>query len=474
MSMPTHDPYRLAPYTQHNIRLTSRAFGRELFLLRYDPVDDAFLLYIDRAKDRYHSPVWSPIWSRLNAIMPTLTFALRNHFSDRFQGTVGGSSEFFIFVSTGDTPQLICECAHREGRLKRPNFCQNDIFAPILQFGSVYKDTTILPTLIPMPVWAHLPCFKDWQQDGSVCQELIHQHDVAGKLGGEDALVAEASAAGLKQMPFSSWDTLIPTLIWRGSDYFFLLCLHAGVTTLDWVRDIVPRLSQFGNHAQGVVQSLLDCWDNLTPRWKGAALTAMAKLDDIEDGTDVQHQRHIAWIDAKFTVKSTVHGRPANAKISAYQALQEFGIQVTSEQMTLSELSQYKYQIDFGGGGGTTWFGTIEKLGMPGVLLHHLTSTKDYYHDDLIPWVHYIPVNEDLSNLREMYDWAESNSEDARKISEAATDYVKNRAKPDVMKETYEKYFIHSLKRVVDAYIPLDGEDANMQMEDWLSRWFLV
>ena len=73
-----------------------------------------------------------------------------------------------------------------------------------------------------------------------------------------------------------------------------------------------------------------------------------------------------------------------------------------------------------------------------------------------------------------MYDWAESNSEDARKISEAATDYVKNRAKPDVMKETYEKYFIHSLKRVVDAYIPLDGDDANMQMEDWLSRWFLV
>lgn len=71
-----------------------------------------------------------------------------------------------------------------------------------------------------------------------------------------------------------------------------------------------------------------------------------------------------------------------------------------------------------------------------------------------------------------MYDWAEANNEDARMISEAGTEYVKNQAKPGAMKAKYERYFIHSLRRVVDAYTPI--EEGNFQMEEWLSRWSLV
>ena len=46
--------------------------------------------------------------------------------------------------------------------------------------------------------------------------------------------------------------------------------------------------------------------------------------------------------------------------------------------MNLEELAHYKYQIDIGGGGGTTWTGTIQKMAMPGLLFHHITPTKDY------------------------------------------------------------------------------------------------
>ena len=45
-------------------------------------------------------------------------------------------------------------------------------------------------------------------------------------------------------------------------------------------------------------------------------------------------------------------------------------VRVTEEQ-----LGKYKYQIDIGGAGGTTYTGTISKLSMPGVLLHHETAT---------------------------------------------------------------------------------------------------
>jgi hypothetical protein len=280
------------------------------------------------------------------------------------------------------------------------------------------------------------------------------RHDVAGVLGGGEALDG-------KQMPFSTWDSLIPTMMWRGSDALFLECVHPHL-----IRDIAGANLRFGDHARGVVQSLLDVWDNLTPRWKAVTMSAIAQLDAKE-----ANGATIPWIDARFVLK-----QPVDPWLQQrYQPFKDYGIHTTSgEKMSLSQLSKFKYHLDLGGGGGTTWFGTIEKLAMPGVLFHHVTSSKDYFHDDLVPWKHFIPINEDLSNLREMFDWAESNSEEARKISEAGTEYVKSRAKPEVMKETYERYFVHSLRAVTYAYQPLDGEKATRQMKDWLSNWSQV
>ena len=58
-------------------------------------------------------------------------------------------------------------------------------------------------------------------------------------------------------MPFSEWDALIPTLIWRGSDYPFLTCIHDGVRPVEWARDIASQLARFGNNARGVVSALM-------------------------------------------------------------------------------------------------------------------------------------------------------------------------------------------------------------------------
>lgn len=393
----TFDLPELSPYNFDNIMLTSRAFDRELFILYYDPREDEFLIFVDEKRDPYVHKVYSPVWSRLKTVMPILIYALRNHFPHRFQGV----HEFITYVSTGDVIRLKCDCVVEKDRLSMPDICQNDKFAPILQFGSVYKDPTILPSVVTMPVWGHLPCFEEWQQDRSICEYLKMQRDVAGKLGGEESIERDAARGGSTQTPFSEWDALIPTLIWRGSDYFFLSCIHRGLMPVEWVRDVASRLVRFGNDARGVVFALLEGWDNLTPRWKVTALSTMAQLDAkevigaSENGIQLQQQHRNMWIDAKFTVKSQVYGVPVVQPGVQYEPYHDFGIEVaTEEQMSLSHLSKYKYHIDLGGGGGTTWFGTLEKLAFPGLLFHHVTSAKDYFHDDLIPWVHYVPVNE--------------------------------------------------------------------------------
>ncbi|KAL7531137.1 hypothetical protein ACHAWF_003647 [Thalassiosira exigua] len=224
----------LAPYDNRNAMIAPRAFRRELFLVRYDPAEDAFLLYVDEAKDPYASPAWSPVFGRLNAVMPALTRALRTHFPRRFRGAAGGSPEFVVFASTGDTPKLSCECVRgggaggggggggtQEGPPERHEHCRNDEFAPVLQFGSVYKDAAILPNVVTMPVWTHMACFAEWQEAGRVCEDRRARADAAGILGAGDPSAGDRP----KQMPFPAWDALIPTLVWRGSDYYFLKCL---------------------------------------------------------------------------------------------------------------------------------------------------------------------------------------------------------------------------------------------------------
>ena len=93
---------------------------------------------------------------------------------------------------------------------------------------------------------------------------------------------------------------------------------------------------------------------------------------------------------------------------------------------------------------------------MPGLLFHHVTPTKDYFHDDLEPWKHYVPVATDLSDLREMFHWAERNPIEARAIAETGTEFARQMGTPETYNARYRRYFIESLGRVVDAYRPLE------------------
>ena len=44
--------------------------------------------------------------------------------------------------------------------------------------------------------------------------------------------------------------------------------------------------------------------------------------------------------------------------------------------------------------------------------------------DLLLPYVHYIPLARDLSNLLEMMEWAEQHDEACREISRRATEFI--------------------------------------------------
>ena len=151
------------------------------------------------------------------------------------------------------------------------------------------------------------------------------------------------------------------------------------------------------------------------------------------------------WLDARFFCIAYYDKRfPMRVKLG-----KELGVE-DDKEMSNYELARYKYQIDLGGAGGTTWTGTIHKLSMPGVLFHHETRMKDSYFDSLKPMVHYIPVKEDLSDLRERFEWAEANPQLCKQISAAASQWVKNFAQRRALLRHNYYHLAIPLGRVID------------------------
>ena len=72
-------------------------------------------------------------------------------------------------------------------------------------------------------------------------------------------------------------------------------------------------------------------------------------------------------------------------------------------------------------------------------------------------------MNTDLSNLRERYEWAESHPDEARRISEAGTAFVKYMGTIDYWERVYDRIFVTRLRPTIEAYKPMGrvGDEFN-------------
>jgi hypothetical protein len=78
----------------------------------------------------------------------------------------------------------------------------------------------------------------------------------------------------------------------------------------------------------------MNVWNNLTPRWKATALSALAQLDarkKIGSSKD-QQQKQIPWIDAILIIKSQVQGTPV-PKVVRYERYLELGVEVATDEI---------------------------------------------------------------------------------------------------------------------------------------------
>ena len=57
----------------------------------------------------------------------------------------------------------------------------------------------------------------------------------------------------------------------------------------------------------------------------------------------------------------------------------------------------------------------------------------------LKPWIHYVPLNDDFSNLEEMYSWCLNNDDKCQEIVKNANIHMKNFFDLDVEKKLISK-----------------------------------
>jgi len=306
---------------------------------------------------------------------------------------------------------------------------------------------------MPMAQINHVSCFQTFAAHQMVCPYYLPRSP-----GNPQGLVFEETV-GLR------WDDLIPSVVWRGTDFSYLHRLYPRLRQPDFEMDVGSKLQKIPynyNIKLAATRAIREEYDHMIPRWKSVIWTAEAEREAEEKQKELPEDSDevvVPWANMKFASAMHIGVKTPTSEIPYYQEFEEHGIPASGEGMSLETLARYKYHIDTGGGGGTTWSGTLEKLGLPGLLMHHETPMKDYLHDKMVKWVHYVPIKEDLSDLKEKFDWAESHPELAKQISDNATRLAKSLGTHEGFSIMFNEFYDAPLRAVVEAYKPLTKRD---------------
>jgi hypothetical protein len=88
-------------------------------------------------------------------------------------------------------------------------------------------------------------------------------------------------------------------------------------------------------------------------------------------------------------------------------------------KIKIDDMVTFKYILDIDGW-ANTWDGTAWKLNSGSVIFKSATTWRNWFSDEYLPWVHYIPINDDFSDIEEKYKWCENNQNSCLEIIENA------------------------------------------------------
>ena len=114
--------------------------------------------------------------------------------------------------------------------------------------------------------------------------------------------------------------------------------------------------------------------------------------------------------------------------------------------MSFEEQSAYKYILDIDGSAGSGRKGHI--IGTGSVLFNRKSVWKRWLDLLLVPYVHYVPVDVNLKDLRTKVLWARQNDEHIQKVVQWGTSF-KNKYLSRSSAKTYIKLLLSGYRRLL-------------------------
>ena len=155
-------------------------------------------------------------------------------------------------------------------------------------------------------------------------------------------------------------------------------------------------------------------------------------------------------VDAKYTFKPH---RPSTTNPMVNE-IQKTGVRLEGDRITREEYLKYKAIIMLEGNdvsSGLKWALYSNSV----VMTQKSTCTSWAMEEALEPWVHYVPLNDDLSDVEEKMQWIIDNDEEAQRIAHQGSLWIKdlvfhpdaetdNELIFDEMARRYIVHFVHS------------------------------
>jgi len=422
---------QLETYTLDHVLEALKFFNTNAFVfVYYEQTDEFIALYDDSL--RFTSATRS-----IYTIMPQLSFLLRRYFPYRFFGP--GSGDWVALLSEGNLYEITKpDC--KKGVLD----CGTDLemgeeFAPIFHFGNlILQSKRRFPSAVSMPKVDSglLECFTQMFISGTVCDALTPQP-------WQEML--------LERQGFNAtFENLIPQVFWRGTDE---QPLYGDYEKPNVVTDVSETALYALRKKKEKVAEELMAKENLRPTWRGAVLTAEAEVVAGRNKPKTTPWANIKLIS--YVDKGKTYETPTGQE---YLFWGNTGLPTAATDVHPLTQAKYKYHLIIGGDSFTE---TFKKLSMPGLVFRvendPASPIQDYITEHFTAGSHYVPVLPDLSDLKEKFEWAQNNTEEAEAIATLSTYYVRKMGLQNMVMSLSANAIAQKISPVIFSYESVPG-----------------
>lgn len=217
-------------------------------------------------------------------------------------------------------------------------------------------------------------------------------------------------------------------LLWQGIHQYALKApiIAFGKHVQDFNTFLIPDPAFLGSNGYDLELSEMENYRRWEDRretifWRGAASNCGLEGDEWANtprGRLVKAAQDIndtTIIDAKLT-------RLNHLPVTQQQILNEVG--VVGEEEDFNNFLQYRYLIDVDGY-ASAWKSCFLKLASGSTVLKIQSDVMQWYYPSLIPWIHYIPVSKDVSDIKELYHWLKTHPSEAKQIAERGNSFIR-------------------------------------------------